>query len=108
MQPRLSRRRSELKARYDAVVVGSGYGAGVAACHLARCGRRVAVLERGREMLPGDFPDRASGAAKELQVTGAHGRHGSATARFDVRVNDDVNVLMACGLGGTSLIKANV
>jgi cholesterol oxidase len=108
MQPRLSRRGSELKARYDAIVVGSGYGAGVAASHLARCGRHVAVLERGRELLPGDFPDRASAAAKELQVSGAHGRHGSPIALFDIRVNDDVNVLMACGLGGTSLINANV
>ena len=35
---------------------------------------------------------------------------GSArpTALFDVRVGKDVNVLMACGLGGTSLINANV
>jgi len=36
------------------------------------------------------------------------GRIGSATALFDVRVNDDIHVLMACGLGGTSLINANV
>jgi cholesterol oxidase len=108
MQPRLARRGSELKARYDAIVVGSGYGAGVAVSYLARCGQRVALLERGREFLPGDFPDRASAAAKALQVTSAHGRHGSPTALFDIRVNDDVNVLMACGLGGTSLINANV
>ena len=108
MQARLSSPASELKAHYDAVVVGSGYGAGVAASRLARCGRRVAVLERGREFLPGDFPDRASAATKELQVTGRRVRTGSATALFDVRLNDDIHVLMACGLGGTSLINANV
>jgi cholesterol oxidase len=108
MQPRLARRGSELKARYDAVVVGSGYGAGVAASRLARCGRSVAVLERGKEMRPGDFPDRVSAAARELQVTGPRGRMGAPTALFDIRVNDDVNVLMGCGLGGTSLINANV
>ncbi len=70
MQARLSKPGSELKAHYDVVVVGSGYGGGVAASRLARCGRRVAVLERGREFLPGDFPDRATAAGKEVQVTG--------------------------------------
>jgi cholesterol oxidase len=108
MQTRLSRPATELKADYDVVVVGSGYGGGVAAARLARCGKRVAVLERGREFLPGEFPDRVTAAAKEVQVSGAHMRMGSATALFDVRLGDDVNVMMACGLGGTSLINANV
>jgi cholesterol oxidase len=108
MQARLARPASELKAHYDVVVVGSGYGAGVAASRLARCGRSLAVIERGREFLPGDFPDRATAAGKELQVTGANVRLGPANALFDVRLNDDVHVLMACGLGGTSLINANV
>ena len=46
---RLSSSLDELKPEYDAVVVGSGYGAGVAASRLARIGLKVAVLERGRE-----------------------------------------------------------
>jgi cholesterol oxidase len=108
MQARLARPASELKAHYDVVVVGSGYGAGVAASRLARCGRSIAVIERGREFLPGDFPDRATAAGKELQVTGANARLGPPNALFDLRLNDDVHVLMACGLGGTSLINANV
>jgi cholesterol oxidase len=107
-QPRLARPASELKSDYDVVVIGSGYGGGVAASRLARCGKTVAVLERGREFLPGDFPDRATAAAKEVQVSSASMRMGAANALFDVRMNEDVHVLMACGLGGTSLINANV
>ena len=33
---------------------------------------------------------------------------GPATGLFDFRVNDDIHVLIGCGLGGTSLINANV
>ena len=46
----------ELRATYDAVVIGTGYGGGAAACRLARAGLSVAILERGREFEPGDFP----------------------------------------------------
>lgn len=108
MQRRLSKSASNLKAHYDVVVVGSGYGAGVAASRLARCGRSVAVLERGREYLPGDFPQNALQAGIETQISGANGRLGSSRALFDIRRGEDIDVLMACGLGGTSLINANV
>jgi cholesterol oxidase len=33
---------------------------------------------------------------------------GSRTGLYDIRVNDDINVFCGCGLGGTSLVNANV
>jgi len=105
---RLSLSIAELKLHYDAIVVGSGYGGGVAASRLARCGKRVAVLERGKEFLLGDFPDRLSEAQAEFQISRGSMHLGSATGLFDLRLGSDMHVLVGCGLGGTSLINANV
>ena len=105
---RLSASVERIAERYDAVVVGSGYGGGVAACRLAEAGRRVCVLERGREIRPGEYPNDTASMAAELQLDLASGRLGSATALFDFRVYDDLNVALGCGLGGTSLINAGL
>ena len=51
------------------MVVGSGYGASIAASRCARAGQSVCVLERGKEWLPGDFPETYTDASKEVQVT---------------------------------------
>jgi cholesterol oxidase len=106
---RLSRPLSEMQTEYDAVVVGSGYGGGVAASRLTRMGYEVAILERGLEWLPGEYPDTPAKAMAQSQFNGGGiGHHGNPTGIFDVHVNPDMNVLVGCGLGGTSLINANV
>lgn len=104
----LSRPIDEMKAHYTAVVVGSGYGGAIVADRIARAGRDVAILERGKEMHPGDYPDSALSAAREMQIHTAKADHGSATGMFDFRVGPDITTLVGCGLGGTSLINANV
>lgn len=97
-----------LEFSYDVVVVGSGYGGAIAASRFARAGRSVCVLERGLERHPGDFPETLSKAARELQILTRSRHLGSKTALIDLRLDDEANVLVGCGLGGTSLINANV
>ncbi len=105
---RLSRDIEQARDHYDVVVVGSGYGGGVAALRFAQAGHSVAVLERGVERIPGEFPDSLREAINEAQIVARDQRLGNATGLFDLRVQEDLSVLVGCGLGGTSLINANV
>jgi len=68
--PRLSKPVELLRTSYDVVVVGSGYGGGVAASRMARTGLSVCVLERGRERWPGEYPERSLDAFSELHCSG--------------------------------------
>lgn len=108
MSRRLSQSLDAIGGRYDAVVVGSGYGGAVAAARLAAQGLSVCVLERGREFLTGEFPSRFPDIRRELQTTGPRLRVGSRSALFDFRQGEDIHVLVGCGLGGGSLINAAV
>lgn len=105
---RLSIPIDRLRDRYDVVVVGSGYGGGIAASRLARAGRSVCVLERGKEFQPGEYPDTPVEALSEMQVDLPQSHLGKRNALYDFRVNEDMNVFLGCGLGGTSLVNANV
>lgn len=97
-----------LESSYDVVVIGSGYGGAIAASRFARAGRSVCLLERGLERHPGDFPETLSRGARDTQILTRSRHFGSRTALFDLRLDDEANVLVGCGLGGTSLINANV
>jgi len=115
--PSLSTPIGELQAHYGVVVVGSGYGASVAAYRMAALAAErakvgptfsVCVLERGLEIPAGDYPSSLTQVARQIQVDTSSGHIGSATALFDLRLNDDVSALVGCGLGGGSLINAGV
>jgi cholesterol oxidase len=108
MNQRLSSPLGEIRPAYDVVVVGSGYGGGVAASRLSRAGLRVCVIERGREFLTGEFPARLPELRRELQIVGGKMRSGRRTGLFDFRLGADIHVLIGCGLGGGSLINAAV
>jgi len=105
---RLSSPAADIKNHYDAIVIGSGYGASISASRLARAGKKVCLLERGKEFLPGEYPRTNLQAAKEMQFS-LQGKHvGSKTGLYDFHMNDDISVFVGCGLGGTSLVNANV
>lgn len=93
------------------VVIGSGYGGGVAASRLARAvpgGGKVLVLERGKEWRAGDFPTTLLDASRQVQIDDSLCHEGARTGLYDFRINGEVDVVVGCGLGGTSLINANV
>jgi cholesterol oxidase len=108
MQRLLSSPPGDIKRAYDVVVVGSGYGGGVAASRLSRAGQSVCVIEKGKEFLTGSFPSRLPELRRELQLNGGKMRSGSRTGLFDFRLGADIHVLVGCGLGGGSLINAGV
>lgn len=104
----LSKPLNVIKPHYDVVVIGSGYGGGVAAARLAKYGRRVCVFERGKEFPTGEFPDKFQAIRREVQITGTSKKFGPRNGLFDVRIGDDIDVFIGCGLGGGSLINAGV
>ncbi len=99
---------SEAMPVYDAVVIGSGYGGGVAASRLARMGLRVALLEQGRDWRPGDFPTTAKARLKTMLLTGRVPNWGNPTGLYQLSVGKGLTVFGASGLGGNSLINAGV
>ncbi len=100
---------------FDVVIVGSGYGASIVLGELAGYNvdghpLRIAMLERGREYVPGAFPSSAADLAGHVRFAsaGAGVVSGRPTGLFDLRIGADVNVVQANGLGGGSLINAGV
>lgn len=97
----------------DILIAGSGYGAAMAALAILEryapsqkpegAPPKVWVFEAGREYVPEDFPKTIA----ELPGFVSAGNLNS-TALWDVRRGDGVISIAGRGLGGTSLVNANV
>ncbi|WP_454275738.1 GMC family oxidoreductase N-terminal domain-containing protein [Roseovarius sp. MBR-154] len=99
----------DLGTTYDVIVIGSGYGGAISAQMLTEAGQSVLLLERGREILPGAYPRDLQAATRETQIiTAKGGRLTDTNGMLDLRIAKDMSVVVGCGLGGTSLINANV
>jgi len=95
-------------AGYDVVIIGSGYGGSIAAARLATAEYSddkpsICVLERGREWLPGQFPDRLDKGAGEV-----FDAQSNPLGLYRFPAGTDIIPIVGSGLGGTSLINANV
>lgn len=115
--PRISRPVELLRNSYDTVVIGSGYGGGVAASRMARAGQSVCLLERGKERWPGEYPSGFIDAMKQFHVSGNFAPHftkgipvesGDPTGLYHLILGKGQNAFVGNGLGGTSLLNANV
>jgi cholesterol oxidase len=91
-----------MKAEYDVLVVGSGFGGSVAALRLIEKGYRVAVLEAGRRFADSDFP-KTSWRLRKFLFAPKLGLFGIQR----IHVLPDVLVLAGAGVGGGSLVYAN-
>jgi cholesterol oxidase len=88
---------------FDVVVVGSGFGGSVMAYRLAQAGKRVCLLERGRAWPPESFP-RSPYRMQANVWDSSEGLHGL----FSIWSFRRLAAIVASGLGGGSLIYANV
>jgi cholesterol oxidase len=94
---------SSSSEHFDAVVVGSGFGGSVTAYRLAEAGHSVCLLERGKPFPPNSFPRSPLGMKRQFWDP-SEGLHGM----FNLWSFDNIDAIVASGLGGGSLIYANV
>jgi cholesterol oxidase len=112
-RPQISKSHDQLGQKYDILVVGSGYGGAITAARLGQAnvennlGLTIALIERGLEWQPGDFPENqedvlpATRQAKGQIVNNPLGL-------FEIRAGGDSDLIIPCGLGGSSLIDSSI
>ncbi len=90
-------------SRFDTIVIGSGFGGAVTACRLQEKGARVLVLERGRRWQVEDYP-----SVSQQNWLWDEDEPVSQNGWIDFRNFGDMSVVQGAGVGGGSLIYANV
>jgi cholesterol oxidase len=104
---------------HEAVVIGSGFGGAVMSARLAKkWPGKVLLLERGKAYPMGGFPRSPHGLADNVWCPDDSGKYVQSVRRrgprrrlaglFDIRHFDHIDTVTAAGLGGGSLIYANV
>ncbi len=99
---------------FDVLIIGSGYGGAICAARLAMVRKphvRIGLIERGKEWIPGTFADTLRQITRESRYTllgPQKNTINNPVGLINAMQNDEVNVLSGNGLGGTSLINANV
>ena len=91
---------------FDAIVIGSGFGGSVMTCRLAEKGYRVCLLERGRQYGMHEFPRKMQDIKTKLLWDPED--HLFGFIEFNTYSKSDAYSVRASGLGGGSLIYANV
>lgn len=94
----------KMKGHYPYVIIGSGYGGSVLAARLSAKGKKVCILERGREWHPGMFPK----GGTDLIKMGRSAQNPKGLLDSNLHPKSDVDVICASGLGGTSLLNAAI
>ena len=88
------------------MVIGSGYGGAISAARLATANPSpkpdICILERGKEWQPGNYPETAP------DVLAATRSDINPLGLYEFLNYPDISVIKGSGLGGTSLINANV
>ena len=92
-----------MAVEFDAVIIGSGFGGSVMAYRLAEAGLKVCLLERGKPYPPNSFPRSPYDMHKGFWDPSS-GLYGL----FDIGSFKRSGALISSGLGGGSLIYANV
>jgi cholesterol oxidase len=97
------------KKWFEALVIGSGFGGSVTCCRLAaRWPGKVLLLERGRRYPKGSFARDPHDFASNFWSHGASGERQKLRGLFDIRNFHRMDAVVGAGLGGGSLIYANV
>src|SRR5258707_5352495 len=88
---------------FDVIVIGSGFGGAITGCRLAEKNKKVLILERGNEWTKDTYPREVE---DEWIWSNFHpeAHHGWT----DLRMFKGMGVITGAGVGGGSLIYANV
>ena len=96
---------NQRKPSYQFVVIGSGYGGSITAARIsAALGQphQLCILEKGQEWQPGNFPSDIPGVLQQTRSD------ANPLGLYEFLNYKDISVIKGSGLGGTSLINANV